>query len=251
MSGSPPPVPILKFFDNNGNPLAFGLVYTYQAGTLIQTPTYTDSTLGTANANPFTLNFRGEMAMWIPVNTAIKINVTDSAGNQIPGWPQDQIQNTQLSITATSIGLLLYPQTTAEVTAGVTPTFYYYPPLDTRRYGSDPTGVADSTAAINNAILVARVNGGAVRLTAGTYKTTNVLNIGDFSNVYLQGDGAGATTLMPTQASGNVVQFGASSGASNCGIFGIYINCTNAASVTALYVFSINNFYCNQVQSYQ
>src|ERR1700737_443100 len=86
------PSGIQKFFDNNGNPLAFGLVYTYQAGTSTSTPTYTDSTLTTPNANPATLNFRGEMPMWLSPNTAIKINVTDAAGNQIPGWPVDQVQ---------------------------------------------------------------------------------------------------------------------------------------------------------------
>lgn len=45
-----------------------------------------------------------------------------------------------------------YPQTTLEASALVTPTFYFYPPGDPRRYGADSSGVSDSTAAIQAAV---------------------------------------------------------------------------------------------------
>lgn len=47
------------------------------------------------------------------------------------------------------IGGHLYPQTAAETSAGVTPTYYYYPPGDVRRYGANTTpGTTDMTTAV-------------------------------------------------------------------------------------------------------
>eukprot|EP01052_Picozoa_sp_SAG31_P020790 SAG31_NODE_1578_length_7835_cov_6.998449_4_plen_581_part_00 len=48
----------------------------------------------------------------------------------------------------------LYGRTAAEVTAGVLPVAFSYPPGDCRRFGFDPTGQQDSTNAINTALQV-------------------------------------------------------------------------------------------------
>ena len=45
-----------------------------------------------------------------------------------------------------------YQRTAAEIAAGVTPTNYAYPPYTIMRYGADPTGVLDSTTALQSAI---------------------------------------------------------------------------------------------------
>ena len=50
--------------DNNGDPLSGGLVYTYEAGTSTPLSTYTDATLGTANANPTVCDSAGRYAMY-------------------------------------------------------------------------------------------------------------------------------------------------------------------------------------------
>jgi len=70
-------------WDNNGNPLVGGLVYTYLAGTTTPAATYTDSTGVTSNTNPVVLNARGEAAIWLPVNISYKFVVTDSTGTTI------------------------------------------------------------------------------------------------------------------------------------------------------------------------
>lgn len=85
-----------KFFDNNGAPLAFGLLTTYAAGTTTPIVTYKDSTGGPTNTNPITLNFRGEADIWLQPNVAYKFALTDAQGNTIPGWPVDNIVNSQL-----------------------------------------------------------------------------------------------------------------------------------------------------------
>jgi hypothetical protein len=61
-------------------------------------------------------------------------------------------------------------------------------------YGADPTGVNDSTAAIQAAISAVPASGGVVYLPAGTYKVSSTLNI-TASGVYLAGAGRWATTI--------------------------------------------------------
>lgn len=85
-----------KFFDNNGNPLAFGLLTSYAAGTNTPIATYRDSTGIAVNTNPIQLNFRGEADIWLQPNVAYKFALTDSLGNPIPGWPIDNIVSSQL-----------------------------------------------------------------------------------------------------------------------------------------------------------
>jgi len=50
-----------QFFDNNGAPLAGGLIYTYEAGTTLPQATYTTSAGTTAHANPIVLNSAGRV----------------------------------------------------------------------------------------------------------------------------------------------------------------------------------------------
>mgnify|MGYP003343058003 CR=1 FL=1 len=50
-----------QFFDNNGVPLAGGLLYTYTAGTTTPQTTYTTNAGTIANANPIVLNAFGRL----------------------------------------------------------------------------------------------------------------------------------------------------------------------------------------------
>jgi hypothetical protein len=56
--------PFLQFFDDNGDPLAGGKVYTYSSGTDTAKATYTDSTAATTAANPVILDSAGRATMW-------------------------------------------------------------------------------------------------------------------------------------------------------------------------------------------
>lgn len=60
-------LPLLKarFFDSNGDPLAGGFLYSYEAGTNIPLATYTDDTGMTQNSNPVELDANGEANVWI------------------------------------------------------------------------------------------------------------------------------------------------------------------------------------------
>ena len=50
-----------QFFDNNGNPLSGGKIYTYEAGTTTPLASYTSSTGVTAHTNPIVLNSGGRV----------------------------------------------------------------------------------------------------------------------------------------------------------------------------------------------
>jgi len=75
--------PVLQYFDNAGNPLSGGKVFTYTAGTLTPLASYTDRSGSTPNANPVILDSSGRADIWLSTNVAYKIILQDSAGNVI------------------------------------------------------------------------------------------------------------------------------------------------------------------------
>jgi hypothetical protein len=77
------PAPFSVYFDDNGNPLAGGLVYTYVAGTTTPLATYTDSGGGTPNANPVVLDSAGRANIWYDGSKLYKIVLKSSAGATI------------------------------------------------------------------------------------------------------------------------------------------------------------------------
>jgi len=90
-------------------------------------------------------------------------------------------------LTRTSVGTVLYPQTSAETSASVTPTNYYYEPGDIRRYGAT-TGAADNSTAIQNAISVATSGGGAVFIPPGSWTCTTSVQMESSVQLYGLGD---------------------------------------------------------------
>lgn len=53
-----------QYFDNNGDPLAGGKIYFYEAGTTTPKDTYTTQGAGTPNANPVILDASGRASIW-------------------------------------------------------------------------------------------------------------------------------------------------------------------------------------------
>lgn len=111
--------PKVQFFDDNGDPLALGKVYTYEPGTTTPKASYSDSNGATANTNPVILNARGEASIYldgsykIVVKTSADVtvytvdNFTGAAGfpvNDTISIVQDPTDNTkQVRIDAGSI----------------------------------------------------------------------------------------------------------------------------------------------------
>lgn len=183
------PTPIFKAWNNDGTPLAYGLLTTYAAGTDNKQAAYVDSTQTTPLTNPVELNFRGETPLWLNPLLTYKFVLTDQFGNQIPGYPVDNIpgsttlQNGNLipAITNTytlgnssftwanlylgpngmavlnsqgGIGVFTY-LAAAEAAASVTPSNQYYM-SGPSRYGAIGNGVANDQPAWES---MGKVNG--------------------------------------------------------------------------------------------
>lgn len=124
-----------QFFDNNGNPLAGGKLYTYEAGTTTNKVTYTSEDETTANSNPIILDAGGRADIWLESGSYKLVlddsadvlvkqvdDITGSAANVFGSSVVDISVNTNITsvyqnnvirTTATPITLTLLPAATA------------------------------------------------------------------------------------------------------------------------------------------
>lgn len=90
-----------QYFDDNGDPLAFGLVYTWVTGTATPLQTFSDS-LGTPNTNPIQLSASGRARIYL-LPLAYKFTMTDSLGNVV-GLTMDPV-TASASAVGSGVGL--------------------------------------------------------------------------------------------------------------------------------------------------
>ena len=74
-----------QFFDNNGVPLAGGLIYTYQAGSSTPLVTYQDNAGTVANANPIVLDSAGRVPneIWLLQGYSYKFIIQSASGSSL------------------------------------------------------------------------------------------------------------------------------------------------------------------------
>lgn len=87
---SPVTYPNFKAFDANGEPLAGGLLYTYEAGTDTPMALYEDYAFSTAHDNPIIMDANGEALIY--AKAPFKAVLKDSDGVTIDGWPIDNLE---------------------------------------------------------------------------------------------------------------------------------------------------------------
>jgi len=157
-----------QFFDDNGNPLSGGLLYTYLAGTTTPATTYTSSNGVTANANPIVLDAAGRVSqeVWLTVGVNYKFILKTSA--DVTVWSKDNIpggmSSDDVSFLQAGIGAVL--RTAQSKMRDV---------VSVKDFGAVGDGVADDTAAIQAAL-----DSGAymhVYMPPGTYRVTSTINI--------------------------------------------------------------------------
>lgn len=82
-----------QFFDNNGNPLSGGKLFTYAAGTTTNQTTYTSSSGNTAHTNPIILDSAGRVPggseVWLVNGQRYKFLTKTSADVQL--WGADNV----------------------------------------------------------------------------------------------------------------------------------------------------------------
>ncbi len=158
------PVPVLQFFNNEGQPNAGGSLLTQVGG--VNYVTYSDFAGTIALPNPIPLNSRGEVStstgvtsqLFLVPNTVYTFTLYDSGNN--PLWSASYVNEEQL--TAAQLAALLKPQTAAEIAAGVTPLNQIYDPGVIDRYGNNLIpGTTIMTSAFQSALAQQRQTGGA------------------------------------------------------------------------------------------
>lgn len=82
-----------QYFDNNGNPLSGGKLFTYAAGTTTNQATYTSSSGNTAHTNPIILDAAGRIPggseVWLADGQSYKFLLKTSADVQL--WSVDNV----------------------------------------------------------------------------------------------------------------------------------------------------------------
>lgn len=215
-------------FDANGNPLTGGKINTYLSGSTTPTPTYTDNSGATPQANPIVLNSLGLPAspIWLTGSIIYKFVITDSANvvlrtvDNISGvndtsanqseWVESGTVPTFISATSFSVpgdqtsnfqvGRRLRSQNTAgKIYSSITASTYTSP--KTTVTVSNDSGVLDSglssvsygiLAALNRSIPGLNILG-AASLGANTFTGAQTLPA---AGAILTGATSGTTTLV-------------------------------------------------------
>lgn len=103
--------PRMRFFDSDGNPLAFGKLYSYAAGTATPLSIYSDSGLSSTHTNPAILSASGEITIFVPAETLYKFDLFDADDVHQSGWPVDGVEaipaGAVSSVTPTTLGLVI------------------------------------------------------------------------------------------------------------------------------------------------
>lgn len=93
----------LRALDANGNPVSGAQLYIYNTGTTTPQTVYSDSGLTTQHAQPIVADSNGVFApVYHAGTTAVRVTVTDTSGNVLPGYPIDPAQSIPLSTSGAS-----------------------------------------------------------------------------------------------------------------------------------------------------
>lgn len=104
--------------------------------------------------------------------------VTIAANDRLTVYYGQGFDPADLSITQSDLGEILYPRTTPEINAGVTPVQYHYPPGDDRRYAAYGDGVANDRAALQASIDQWVAGGSTPRWRRRTYNVGSLTAAG-------------------------------------------------------------------------
>lgn len=129
--------------------------------------------------------------------------------------------------TIASVPIPTFPETPVESAAGATPVNFSFPAGNALRYGADPTGSTDSTAAL----IKAHSTGYTIYYPTGSYIVSSTITIPCGGIV---GDGAYKSTITDTSTGTTNVY------AYNCALAGVFRDVSiNSATMTGGYAISV------------
>jgi len=185
-----------QFFDNNGIPLAGGLVYTYTAGTTTPQAAYTTSAGSIAHANPIVLDSSGRIPsggeIWLTDAVAYKFVLKTATATTIGTY--DNVTGNASGIYAafaassgSSLVGFIQAGTGAVATTVQTKLRQY---VSVKDFGAVGNGTTNDTAAIQAALDYANTLGNAALMfEPGVYKCNTGLTLYP-NTVAVKGNGA-------------------------------------------------------------
>ena len=192
--------------DEDADPLSGALLYFYSTGTTTPQAVYADVDLTTPHTNPVVADSAGNFPkIYLDSDAPANYRVRLTTASGVLRYQEDDIE--QLSLTTEEIAELLYPQSEIEDSLGIDPPNKQYEYNNVLRFGADPTGVADSTTAFDQANLVGG-NGRAgqrVFVPAGTYKVANIEVVNGMhieGESHGEGANAGDATVLEVSTNG-------------------------------------------------
>lgn len=213
-----------QFFDNNGDPLSGGKLYTYAAGTTTPQVTYTSSSGSTPNSNPIVLDAAGRVPgsseIWLTSGVAYKFVLKTSNDVLLATWdnisgfgdpsfaeytpaassllaPGPLTVKTALDdITDESSGSSVIGYTQGGVNSvDRTVQSKLREVISIKDFGADPGASASVNTAAIQAAINAAPQGGAVLIPNGTFQINDALVIDKALTIYGEGPGKFMETL--------------------------------------------------------
>lgn len=201
MSAILAPCPMLQFFDNNGNPLSGGKLFTYANNTTTKTATFTDASGLVQNSNPIILNTRGEPVsggIWLTPGTTYTFVLSPSTDGDPPTnsiWTVNDL----IGISTTNPVFA----SVAQALAGTSTTLFMNP-LDTANavqqgfnFAAD-TGAASALSGTFAPAVAARVSGERLFMRAANPSTGALatVNVGLGIDVFKKATPVGLKPIM-------------------------------------------------------
>lgn len=168
-------LPRQRELDDDAQPMAGALLYFFQTQTTTPQAVYADIGLTTQHPHPIPADSAGRWPkVYLNPNAPANYRATITTASGVQVDQQDDID--RLTISNAEIARALYPRTTLETSASVTPSVNV-PALvyDITRWGADPTGVASSQTAFDAARAVAASSAPTpveIVFPEGTYRYT-------------------------------------------------------------------------------
>jgi hypothetical protein len=204
-----------QFFDDSGNVLTGGKLYSYQAGTTTPQTNYTDATGAIAHSNPIILNASGRVStgeIWLTAGNNYKFVLNTSDDVLIATWDNiTGINGTGITTSASSVSFTGFKGQVGVVQdladddgsnwIGFEPSSNtatarsaqdkLQESVSVKDFGAVGDGVADDTAAIQDALNAISSFSILTFAVGGAYKTTSELVMPQATyNVTIQGNGA-------------------------------------------------------------
>lgn len=228
-----------QFFDNNGVPLAGGLVYTYTAGTTTPQAAYTTSAGSIAHSNPIVLDSAGRVSsggeIWLTDAVAYKFVLKTATSTTIGTY--DNITGNSSGIYAafadsSGASLVGYlPSGTGAVATTVQAKLRQS--VSVKDFGATGDGSTDDAAAVQLALNVA----GNIYFPAGTYSIGTTLNVLSNTQIILDQN---ATVIAKSTLSGKLFSV---SGKTNVKFTGGIFDGNKASATSSTDVIYIYNSY--------